>query len=276
MKTAETMDTFFFPFTGNGDLPFYVTAIGDNCAQHAIERPNGYPMSLIIICTKGKGEFYLENRRHVVAKNDVVIIPDNIAHAYTPLDENWAIYWIAFTGFATRQSLAVMNFKHGKCFSAEKAEALLETYGNIYKTLRADTVNGHITASEHLYSLLLKSYKLSFGLRKDTKLNPIAGKALEYIEKYYSEPITLDDIAGVLGISKRHLCRVFKEHVRVTPNEYIIKKRLQEAKLLLSTTQLKIKEVAKKVGFEDSNYFSVVFSKYEGVNPNVFRLDGSR
>jgi YesN/AraC family two-component response regulator len=96
-------------------------------------------------------------------------------------------------------------------------------------------------------------------------------RAVNYIESNYSKDIALQDIAGEVNITKQHLCRIFKNHVGITPNEYIAKKRIQEAKALLLCSEMTIMEIANEVGYQNNNYFTIIFKKFEGVTPSIFR-----
>ena len=64
---------------------------------------------------------------------------------------------------------------------------------------------------------------------------------------------------------------VFKKEVGITINSYIINYRLKEAKSLLLRHDLLIKDIAKMVGFQNSNYFAKVFKKVEGIQPKEYR-----
>ncbi len=96
-------------------------------------------------------------------------------------------------------------------------------------------------------------------------------KAKEYIDKNYHEPIKLDELCDSIYISKYYLSRNFKDHMGMSPIKYIIAKRIKEAKELLVDTDLLIKEIARKVGYEDEMYFSKIFKSNEGMSPIQYR-----
>ena len=56
-------------------------------------------------------------------------------------------------------------------------------------------------------------------------------------------------------------------------NEYIVRKRIEQAQLLLETTNFKSGQIASMVGYRDNNYFSLAFKKYVGVSPTQYRKD---
>lgn len=73
------------------------------------------------------------------------------------------------------------------------------------------------------------------------------------------------------GISKQHFCRVFKKKLGIRPLEYLARKRISKAKVLLINTDKSIYEIGKETGYNAANYFGIVFKKYEGISPGEYR-----
>ena len=82
---------------------------------------------------------------------------------------------------------------------------------------------------------------------------------LEYMELHYQEEITLDKLASVANMNPRYLCRVFKQVTALSPMDYVIYLRIEQACTLLTTTSLPIIHIALECGFNDSRYFTRVF-----------------
>lgn len=100
----------------------------------------------------------------------------------------------------------------------------------------------------------------------------IIGKIEDYIVKHYRDPIRVQDIAQKFGFNYSYLCTVFRKYKGVSPNEYIIEKRVQEAKFLLKAyPEMTVKEIADKVGYKDSLYFSRIFKKITCYSPADYR-----
>ena len=94
---------------------------------------------------------------------------------------------------------------------------------------------------------------------------------LDYVEENYRENITISDLARIMNISTVYFSNIFKEAFHISPKQYILGKRLFESQLLLSGTDLSVKEIAEKVGFENENYFSEFFSAKVGISALKFR-----
>lgn len=82
--------------------------------------------------------------------------------------------------------------------------------------------------------------------------------------------MTLQNTAAVFSISSNYLSQLFKKHTEIGFNEYIAQRKIEEAKKLLKQGDLKIYEIADRLGFENAFYFSRVFKKVAGVSPSEF------
>jgi two-component system response regulator YesN len=101
-------------------------------------------------------------------------------------------------------------------------------------------------------------------------------KALQYIWKYYSEDLTVESVAAVLGISGVYLSQLFKKEIHHTFLDYLTEYRIKKAQVLLAKGNYKIYEVAAMVGYKTSQYFSLVFRKITGMHPVEYREGGPK
>lgn len=93
----------------------------------------------------------------------------------------------------------------------------------------------------------------------------------EYIDNYGGVNISLDDIAQRIHCSKSYLIRAFKKKYAITPYEYIKKRKMELAKVLLVETSQSMVDIAEQLGFCDSHYFSRFFKQSENVSPSEYR-----
>ncbi|EGT3949545.1 helix-turn-helix domain-containing protein, partial [Clostridioides difficile] len=93
----------------------------------------------------------------------------------------------------------------------------------------------------------------------------------EYIQKYYKENISLNSISEVFFISPNYLSSIFNERNKVSITEYINLLRIEESKKYLLDISFSISDICKKVGFNNSSYFSQIFKKFNNVTPNEYR-----
>lgn len=96
-------------------------------------------------------------------------------------------------------------------------------------------------------------------------------KISEFIAEHYREKISLEDIAKMVGYSKYHIGRLFKQYMGTTIVDYLIQVRMGKARELLKQGNYSIKQISEMVGYSDSNYFTWTFKKLEGVSPVKYR-----
>ena len=100
--------------------------------------------------------------------------------------------------------------------------------------------------------------------------NLLVDHVIRYINMHYSEKITLTDLADLTCVGSNYVSRIFKQVTGINLNEYINLVRITHAKKLLNTTNDSITNIAYKCGFNDSNYFSQVFKKFENISPQQY------
>ena len=95
----------------------------------------------------------------------------------------------------------------------------------------------------------------------------IASEARDYLAKRFAEPIQMTDLARHLGLSRARMFEVFKKDTGLTPNDYLVRQRIEHAREQLSKTSRAITNIALDVGFSSSQYFANVFRRYTGMTP---------
>lgn len=96
-------------------------------------------------------------------------------------------------------------------------------------------------------------------------------KALSYIHSHLYENINLDMLAEQAYLSKDHFIRLFKQEIGTTPLQYINRKKIEKAQLILVTNNMSIKNIAFTLGFDDHPYFNRLFKKITGTTPQEYR-----
>ena len=102
-------------------------------------------------------------------------------------------------------------------------------------------------------------------------LDTLSRKINAYIDNNFMEDINNDSLAIHFNISKEHMMRTYKKETGDTINNYIVAKRIKEAKDLLLLSDLSMTEIAFRVGFKNSQYFSNSFKKNTGFSPKDYR-----
>jgi two-component system response regulator YesN len=93
----------------------------------------------------------------------------------------------------------------------------------------------------------------------------------DYIDNNYSEDISLTTFSSKYHMTKEYLSKQFKEQFSYGIYEYVLKLRMTKAAEYLADLNIKIQDVAQRVGYVDNNYFSRAFKTFYGVSPKEYR-----
>jgi AraC-like DNA-binding protein len=100
---------------------------------------------------------------------------------------------------------------------------------------------------------------------------PRIAAVMAYIEKYYSKALGIEDMAVHVGMSSSHLYAHFREHVKITPHQYLIRQRMNAAKHALATSSVPIKAIAVDVGYVNTENFCRAFKQHTGFTAAAYR-----
>ena len=104
------------------------------------------------------------------------------------------------------------------------------------------------------------------GLSK-TQLHSI----LDYIDSHLDEALTVDELARIACLSRYHFGKMFKQSSGKTPHQYVLARRIERARDLLSRRRNSLVEIALAAGFRNQSHFTSVFSSRVGVTPAAYR-----
>lgn len=188
-------------------------------------------------------------------------IPESLFFNYF-LNNNLAIHAWKLTDLSWREDdCALIPSLFENPFGAENTPAPNASFGVTCKVtamilhLIGDLVDRHLLVfDEEVYQAYLR-------------LKP----ALDYMEANYANPIGLKDIAAQVYLNPIYFHRLFKSCFRITPQEYLLAKRLNTACRYLNEKSLSIREISEALGFCNQFYFSEMFKKRFGASPSKYR-----
>ena len=96
--------------------------------------------------------------------------------------------------------------------------------------------------------------------------------AIRYMEEYYMEAISLEEIAGYVGVTPQHFSKVFKKELGINYIDWLTNYRIDVAKELLLEGKEAVKEICYRIGYNDPNYFSRIFKKVVGMTPKEYAV----
>ena len=122
-----------------------------------------------------------------------------------------------------------------------------------------------------LLNLLITDSKIS--LAKIGVDYQIISKAKRFIEQHLEERITLHDIANYVGLSDYYFHNNFTMATGITPHQYLIECRIENAKKLLWNTAISMNDIAEKCGFSSQQHFNKIFKKEVKISPGNYRKE---
>lgn len=167
-------------------------------------------------------------------------------------------------------SLGVREYLVKPIDDDELETAVLRATEHLLERKRYLALQEHIENSEISKALLFKEYYSDGKNSRTDNMN----KAVSYIVENYSKDISIKDVCESIGISESYLARLFKQESGYTFNDYLTNYRIKQACFLLADPQIRVYEVAEKVGYKSQRYFGVVFKKLVGKTPGDFKETG--
>lgn len=98
-------------------------------------------------------------------------------------------------------------------------------------------------------------------------------KVADYINAHLADDIALRDLAQLVDMSPFHFSRLFKRSMQVTPHQYLLQQRVEQAKQLLKQTELSIMDIALQCGFSSHSHLGKLFRQQTGVTPKIYRIN---
>lgn len=274
------MSDFLFTTYENHELqlPFLIYGLGMNHIQEPIGRPTGIPLYQWIQCISGRGTLYINQHEFIIEPGQGMFLHPGVGHSYQSIDqdEEWIVNFICFKGSGMPSLLDETQLDTSGVFTLNEADLITGKLEAICKAKSsplppAFTMAFHSSALYDILLHLLLHTSVENGQNLSVQNHRIA-PVITYIEEHYTEPIFLDNIAALCGLSEEYLCQLFKKATGMRLFEYIQRTRIKHSKeLLLGMSDLPSHIIGEFCGFHSSSYFNKIFKKYEGTSPGDFR-----
>ena len=262
----------FSPTRETRDLFYYQTACGHVfCSEdYYIKRDFFPPLLLLYVC---KGTFYLElgEQQYQASDGQIVFLDCAQPHYYYAKDK-LEFYFTHFDGPQAHTLCRYINRSCGIVIDGPNNPEIhrrMEEMIRFYESNQSESVFG---GSSRIYQMvaLLDNPILSPRLRKnDDSIN----RAILYIRSHVGKKITLHELAQLSGLSDFYFSHLFKEMTGFSPSNYIINVRIDQAKTLLTNTNLTLAQIAQELGYPNSGNLTVQFTRRVGCTPMEFRSE---
>ena len=229
-------------------------------------------------CIHGRGRFHNAGHTFDIKKDDLVIVNAGVEHAESSTPNHPLEYLVL--------GVQGLSFHFGEASSEYSVLNFGENRDEIFfylKTLLQETTaqqeNYQRMCQQILDILLIHMQRIAYvkistntpELGKRRAANYNCALIRQYIDEHFSEAITLDSLAKMIHINKCYLVRAFQKEYGTTPINYLIERRLEEARFLLKNTDYSTSQIVSILGFSSPSYFSQCFRRRENMTPSQYR-----
>lgn len=228
-----------------------------------------------VLITQGSGIFEskLTGERNINAGDGIMLFPGEW-HRYKPLTKTgWTESWIGFSGQIADIVVKDTFFKREQAIIPKCANMLVQNlFKSLIQLLSEEAFGFQRTASGICLQLLAEIYNIQKGSESTKHVNSLISKAKYLMHKKINENIDFHIFCENHGLSYSKFRADFKHQTGFAPLQYFLFLKVEKAKDLLKTTDMKAKQIAFSLGFKSDHYFSRIFKMKTGLTPVEFRM----
>ena len=251
-----------------------IVCIGyEKCApDFEIYRTN-YPYYFVKYTIKGRGILWVDSKKFHLHAGSLSGFAPNDSHRYIadPQDPMEHIF-VTFLGDKSRSLFNKSKILKTHCIQVGKPDEVLTLFNAILQLGTEKPEFSQEMCCAYLRILLLRQashlslHSVPFPVSRDTYEN-----CKRYMDLNFSSIKSPGEVAQHCSIDVRYLSVLFKRYCHISPSQYLMQLKFNKATYMLLSTNLTIKEIALKIGFEDPYHFSRNFKKFHGCSPNDYR-----
>lgn len=228
----------------------------------------------------GSGKFNIEGKLLPVTTDDMVIVNPDVEHTEVSYNKRPLEYIVLgvegleySAGEDADERWFMTNMQNAR-------EALLHALREMLREIEFKAVGYELICQDLLEVLILRLMRhagLQFLPTKTEHRKPGRKPSKEcaavrhYIDNHFKENINLDMLSELVHVNKYYMVHSFTKEYGISPINYLISRRIEESKYLLSDTDHSLSQISHMLGFSSPSYFSQSFRRLEGVSPMEFR-----
>lgn len=237
----------------------------------------------LIRILEGSLLFKMNEQEFTAQAGDVIFLHDGILHGAIPLTCIYECVVFDFPTLCRQNPIYKKQLKHIVAhallvtpFFPDAKEPLCSIVSELFETMSRKPDGYELTALGCFYQFfgyVLEHHHYSeapsFSSNNEKRINQMKN-ALLFIETFYQNAISLDDLARAAGMNSKYFCRFFREMTHRTPIDYLNYYRVERACFELAVSDASITEVSLNCGFNDVSYFIKTFKKHKGLTPKKY------
>ncbi len=263
------MNEYLKPFACvDKKTPFYISLAGVTYPSptYHITRTKA-DMFVIEYVTEGCGYVFADGKMNYVGKDTVYILSQGEKHDYYADSENpFNKIFLNISGDFCKQLLLAYGLS-GKHFF--DGSGLKPTFEKIVDIISSDMPDGEMQAVLQGIFVEIIS-KLSVAV-SENKHSDEARKLKNYLDSNISRLVSVAELAKTIFRSQDYCQKLFSREFGITPYAYQLERKIQKAKVLLTSTNISVGEIAQSLGYNDAHYFSNLFYNKCGCRPTDYR-----
>ncbi|MDQ0059048.1 helix-turn-helix transcriptional regulator [Paenibacillus harenae] len=225
------------------------------------------------IVLDGKGCVFTEGKRYELAGGQGFLYGPGLRQSYrSDPYEPWNIRWVHFFGERLEELFDGKGIDEPWLFSIADMPPVEALMDKLLVLGRSYRIEDEFRVASTLYEMLTQ---LQFGAdRLNEPINLAADKiraVANYVRSRSSEPFSIEQAAALAGYSTHYFSRKFGQTFGMSFPDFLLESRLIQAKRLLASTSLTVKQIAFETGFSQASYFSSCFRRLVGMTPQQFR-----
>ncbi|WP_422660631.1 AraC family transcriptional regulator [Paenibacillus sp. EC2-1] len=254
-------------------LPVYLTITGQWNNQETVRRPSGFSSYQWLFVLSGEGVIYVDGQvKKARAGQAICLFPDE-PHHYHAVSEPWSVIFLSMEGSQCSPLLDLAGVRQSDVFDITDFAHMKADLLAIIRAASLEDSYMDLRCSKLIYNFLL-----DLAQRVNTSQHTIHQSVqrlqpvIQYIKQQCQHQITIEQLAAKANVTPQYLCYLFKQAMNVRPMEYVNRERINLSKqLIFLEPHQKIREIAKRSGFEHPSYFCTVFKRLEGMTPEEFK-----
>ena len=266
----------------DNSLPLLVTAVGNyrinkDGRQINTVRPNGRGDYQLLYVAEGRLRRYKGEKEERINKGTMLLFRPQEEQIYSLLPEDTPeTYWVHFTGSDAEDLLSQHGLNQGKTFIYA---GLSPDYQWLFRQMIEELQLTRSAYQEVLnlslkHLLLLINRHLEEENEKFSVMTDEVERAAHFFGENYNRDINIKKYAKDRNVNLCLFIRKFKEVFKVTPMQYVLSLRINNAKNLMSATDYNISQVAASVGYDNALYFTRLFKRHTGMSPTEYKKRG--
>ncbi|MBQ8816138.1 MAG: AraC family transcriptional regulator [Lachnospiraceae bacterium] len=244
------------------------------CHAGHVSQPRIYNHYSAHFILEGKGKYIVNGTTYELGPGQGFMITPDISNTYIADEkEPWKYIYATFCGVDDDSLVRAAGLDtENVTFTFPLDEPMLKDLYAMYEASKCYDAKGYDVVGYFLLVMSRLIKKAADNAPKTYSPEHYLKKAISYIENNYPYNISVEDIAGHVGIDRSYLYKIFVKHLQQSPSNYLYEYRLLMGVKLLGNVNLSINEVALSVGFHDVAHFYKAFTAKYKTTPKNYRL----